>query len=74
MPLGAVNDWAGHDGEVAQYAGGGWVFFTPRRGWRAFVEERAAATCMTAAAGADGGLSVTPGGAGCAPKASRPTW
>ncbi|MDY6861055.1 MAG: DUF2793 domain-containing protein [Pseudomonadota bacterium] len=30
----AVNEWAGHDGEVAIFAGGGWVFAVPRAGWR----------------------------------------
>lgn len=33
--LGGVNDWAGHDGELAVWANGGWLFVTPRAGWRA---------------------------------------
>lgn len=64
VPLGAVNDWAGHDGEVAQYAGGGWVFFTPRRGWRAFVEDAGSCDLHDGSGWRRGGLSVTPGGAG----------
>ena len=40
VPGGAVNAWAGRDGEVAQYVNGGWVFFTPKAGWRAFVADR----------------------------------
>lgn len=33
--LGAVNDWAGHDAEIAVWSNGGWLFVTPRPGWRA---------------------------------------
>ncbi|MCL4674606.1 MAG: DUF2793 domain-containing protein, partial [Pararhodobacter sp.] len=32
---GAVNDWVGHDGDLAMWSNGGWVFVTPRTGWRA---------------------------------------
>jgi len=32
---GAVNDWSGHDGALAAWANGGWLFVTPRAGWRA---------------------------------------
>ena len=37
VPEGAVNDWAGAEGQIAIGANGGWVFATPARGWRAFV-------------------------------------
>ena len=37
VPLGAVNTWDGHSGEVALFANGGWVFLTPLQGWRAWV-------------------------------------
>ena len=39
---GGTGDWAGHDGEVALYETGGWRFFVPRAGWRAFVVGREA--------------------------------
>ncbi|MCA8870035.1 MAG: DUF2793 domain-containing protein [Rhodobacteraceae bacterium] len=39
VPVGAVNAWDGHVGEVAVFANGGWVFLTPARGWSAWVEE-----------------------------------
>lgn len=32
---GAVNEWATHDGELAAWSNGGWLFVTPRTGWRA---------------------------------------
>ena len=35
LGLGAVNDWAGHDHEVAAWSNGGWLFFVPQIGWRA---------------------------------------
>ena len=37
VPPGAVNAWAGEDGNLAIAANGGWVFVAPRRGWRALV-------------------------------------
>jgi len=39
VPVGAVNDWNGHTGEVAVFANGGWVFVTPRFGWQGWVED-----------------------------------
>lgn len=32
---GATGDWSGHDGELAAWSNGGWLFLTPRVGWRA---------------------------------------
>lgn len=32
----ASGDWAGHDGDVAYYSGGGWLFVTPQEGWLAW--------------------------------------
>jgi Protein of unknown function (DUF2793) len=37
VAVGGVNEWAGHDGEVAVRSNGGWVFLVPQRGWRAHV-------------------------------------
>lgn len=34
---GASDEWANHDGEVAMYIGGAWVFRAPRVGWEAYV-------------------------------------
>lgn len=64
VPSGAVNDWAGHEGDVAQHVSGGWVFFTPRRGWRAFVEETGTFDLHDGTGWRSGGLGVTPGGGG----------
>lgn len=35
IALGAVNDWAGQSGNLAVWSNGGWLFVTPRPGWRA---------------------------------------
>ena len=39
VPNGAVNDWQGHEGEIAIWSNGGWVFAAPAMGWRAFVAD-----------------------------------
>lgn len=39
VPTGAGGDWSGHAGQVAMFAGGGWDFVAPGRGWRAYIED-----------------------------------
>lgn len=39
---GAIGDWTGREGEIALFEGGGWRFFVPRAGWRAYVLNREA--------------------------------
>lgn len=36
---GATGTWAGQDGQLAVAQSGGWVFYTPGPGWRAFSAE-----------------------------------
>jgi hypothetical protein len=38
---GATGAWATHDGKIAVYNGptAAWVFYTPRTGWVAFIED-----------------------------------
>ncbi|AJE46413.1 DUF2793 domain-containing protein [Celeribacter indicus] len=50
---GAVNGWAGHEGEIALFVNGGWVFLPARRGMRAYVADQ------RGWAGHDGGGWVT---------------
>lgn len=33
----ATGDWAGHEGEIAQFDGSGWAYFAAKPGWRAQV-------------------------------------
>ena len=34
--LGATGAWTGQDGLIASWRGGGWLFVTPKQGWRAW--------------------------------------
>lgn len=36
----AVNDWAGHEGEIALFANGGWVFVPVTLGMRAYIADQ----------------------------------
>jgi len=40
VPVGAVNAWDGHIGEIAVAANGGWVFLKPAVGWSAWIESQ----------------------------------
>lgn len=40
VATGSTGDWAGHEAEIAVFETGGWQFFIPRAGWRAFVLNR----------------------------------
>lgn len=37
-PTGA---WSGHAGKLARWSGSAWEFYTPKSGWRAFVQDEA---------------------------------
>ena len=36
---GGQDDWAGQDGSIASYEQGAWLFYTPKPGWRIFVQD-----------------------------------
>lgn len=38
----ATGEWVGHDGSMAVFSNGGWVYLTPKVGWRAWNETLAA--------------------------------
>jgi len=42
VPAGATGAWVGHDGDVAIWSTGGWVFAQARQGWRAWIADRSA--------------------------------
>ncbi|MDX8354577.1 DUF2793 domain-containing protein [Cognatiyoonia sp. IB215182] len=52
---GATGDWAGQDGMIATWRGGGWLFVAPRDGWLAWVRDVAELQVLT------GGAWVTQG-------------
>lgn len=33
------GDWSGHDGNIAAFQDGAWMFYEPRKGWLAWVED-----------------------------------
>jgi hypothetical protein len=35
----ATGDWAGKDGQIAVFIGGSWVFYPPKIGWWAYIED-----------------------------------
>jgi hypothetical protein len=64
VPAGADGDWSGNGGKVAIRSNGGWVFATPRAGWRAWdAGSGAFRTCYGAGWIADA-VAVSAGGAG----------
>ena len=44
----AQDAWLGHDGEVAVFSNGGWLFVIPQPGWRAWDIQNAALMVFTA--------------------------
>ncbi len=66
VPGGAAAAWAGRSGQIAIFAGGGWEFVTPGRGWTAFIEGEGAFFVY------DGGW--VPLEAGAPPPATGPTF
>jgi hypothetical protein len=40
VAFGATGAWLGHDGAVAAWTAGGWLFAAPRNGWRSWAIDR----------------------------------
>jgi len=38
VPIGAVNDWAGHDNDIANWTGTTWEFISPEHSWTLYVK------------------------------------
>lgn len=64
IPPGAVNAWAGHEGELAIRANGGWVFAEPKAGWRGFILDEGVHAVHDGAAWRAGAATLAPSGAG----------
>ncbi len=64
VPAGAVNAWAGHEGELAIRANGGWVFALPKAGWRAFIIDEGVPAIHDGVAWRGGAATLAPSGAG----------
>jgi hypothetical protein len=64
LPGAAVNQWAGQGGKIALFLNGGWIFVTPRRGWRAFVADEGVELFHDGVQWRGGALAVSASGAG----------
>ena len=64
--LGAApsGDWDGQGGRIAVRLGGGWIFATPRAGWRAWVADEGVQAVFDGSAWRGGVLALSPSGAG----------
>ncbi len=66
LAAGSTGAWAGHDGEIAAFQDGAWMFYTPRAGWVAWIADEATAAVFDGSAwvglggGGGGAVSVNP--------------
>ena len=63
VPVGGQNGWTGRDGEVAVFSNGGWVFATPKTGWRAWIVDEAIPAMFDGLDWVGGAVSASPSGA-----------
>lgn len=63
VPTGGVNEWAGHDGEIAIHSNGGWVFATPLIGWHAWIDDTAKSVVFDGTDWVSGVAAMSPNGA-----------
>lgn len=59
----ATGVWAGHEGEVAIFLNGGWIFITPLEGWSAWDETSGARLLFDGQYWHEGGITHSAGGA-----------
>lgn len=64
VPAGAVNDWAGQEGQIAIYVNAGWAFVPASQGMRAYVEDQGAWAVFDGGQWTGGMLTLSPHGAG----------
>ncbi len=58
-----VNEWQNHDDELAIFSNGGWVFLTPKMGWRAWIVDQGRSSVYDDSAWRDHATVISPGGA-----------
>jgi len=64
VPDGATGAWLGWAGRIAVWSNGGWVFMTPRAGWRAWDESRGGHQMFDGTGWVPDAVAVSPHGAG----------
>ena len=55
VATGATGDWTGHDGKVAAFQDGAWLFYAPKEGWLAWISDEDTMVVWDGAAWADAG-------------------
>lgn len=66
VPAAAVNEWNGQAGQIAIRSNGGWVFVTPKLGWRGYILDEGAVVIFDGTGWVRGALGVSPSGAASA--------
>ncbi len=56
---GATADWAAHDGELALFLNGGWLFVQPNVGWRGWRSDTGSAVTYDGVDWVEGGGAFT---------------
>lgn len=64
VPEGAGDAWTGMAGRIAVRSNGGWVFLTPRAGWRAWDESRFGILACDGVGWVPDAVATSPHGAG----------
>lgn len=64
VPPGGVNAWDLKDGQVAIYTNGGWVYLTPKAGWRGWVEDTGASALFDGTSWRSGFVTSSANGSG----------
>ena len=66
VPEGATGLWAGQDGRLALWSGGGWEFVDPAGGWRGWIVDEGLTALHDGTSWAPGAVAVSVGGAAVA--------
>ncbi|WP_417259015.1 DUF2793 domain-containing protein [Celeribacter sp.] len=64
VPVGAVNDWAGQEGQIAIFVNAGWAFVPATQGMRAYVVDQGFYASFNGTDWVEGMQSLSPSGAG----------
>ena len=63
VPTGAQSAWVGHEGDLAIFSNGGWVYVTPLSGWRAWIVDEASPAMHDGSDWVTGAVAASPSGA-----------
>ena len=63
VPIGGVNEWSLNIGDVAIYSNGGWVFVTPKAGWRGYIVDQGQSAIYSGTGWVASALEISPNGA-----------